>query len=157
MICANEAGWRGGITSQSETDRRRRRGGGDQSRQSGDKGGEEETNFSSFTFAVCLCPRYHSLLSCGGIKRKNAAATYGGVTNISVILQSFNLMRAGLYNVPPGLHFFGVFLKRAGFRASVPSSSSFLLPAATSWSLHQQQLWWTDALREWLNGRFTSS
>lgn len=104
----NEAGWRGGITSQNETDRRRRREGGDQSRQSGDKGKEEETNFSSFTFAVCLCPRYHSLLSCGGMKKKkkNAADTYGGVTNISVILQSFNLMRAGLYNVPPELHFF---------------------------------------------------
>lgn len=44
--------------------------------------------------------------------------------------------------------FFGVFFfKRAGFRASVPSSSSFLLAAATSWSSHQQQLWWTDVFK----------
>lgn len=99
----NEEGWGVRITSQNKTDRRRRREGGDQSCQSGDKGKEEETNFSSFTFAVCLCPRHHSLLSCGGMKKKkkkNAADTYGGVTNISSYSTKFQLIR---YNVPPGL------------------------------------------------------
>lgn len=92
------SGWRGGgIRSQCETVRQR---GEDQSHQSGAKGEEEQTNFSSFTFAVC--PRRHSpLLSEARRTRRrrkeeekgDTASFQGGFNLSSNSFKSFSIIR----------------------------------------------------------------